>query len=145
MLMAVHEDVEPSRPAGWMRWALTAAGVYNIAWGLSALLSPNTAFDMMGLARPIWPQVWQCLGMVIGVYGVGYLVASTNPLRHWPLVFVGLLGKVFGPIGFVVYAIKGEFPWTFGWLILFNDVIWWLPFGVILWKAGREARQEMVK
>jgi hypothetical protein len=41
--------------------------------------------------------IWQCLGMVIGVYGVGYFIASRDPVRHWPIVFVGLLGKIFWP------------------------------------------------
>jgi hypothetical protein len=73
--------------------------------------------------------------MVIGVYGVGYLVAARDPLRHWPIVLVGLLGKLFGPIGFVWYAVQGELPWITGLTILANDVAWWLPFGLILYRA----------
>ena len=41
------------------------------------------------------------MGMIVGVYGIGYLIAARDPRTHWPIVLVGLLGKVFGPIGFV--------------------------------------------
>lgn len=75
--------------------------------------------------------------MVIGVYGVGYLIAAADPLRHWPIILVGLLGKVLGPIGFVNYALRGDLPWTMAWLILANDLIWWWPLGVILRRALR--------
>lgn len=128
------------RAPAWQRCALLAAGVYNIVWGSWALFFPHAVFDIFELARPVWPQVWQCLGMVIGVYGVGYLIAARDPLRHWPIVLVGMLGKVFGPIGFVFYAMKGDFPWSWGVMLVFNDLIWWWPFGAILIRTIRPAR-----
>ena len=52
--------------------------------------------------------------MIFGVYGVGYAVAATAPLRHWPIVLVGLLGKLFGPVGFIAAALGDKLPWTAG-------------------------------
>jgi hypothetical protein len=52
-------------------------------------------------------------------------------------VLVGFLGKIFGPIGFVWTASRGEIPWTFGATIPTNDLLWWIPFALILratWK-----------
>ena len=86
---------------------------------------------------PRYPQIWQCVGMIVGVYGVGYLVAAREPFRHWPIVLVGLLGKVFGPIGFLSAAASGDLPWAWGVTILGNDLIWWLPFTAILYGAFR--------
>lgn len=73
------------------------------------------------------------MGLLVGVYGVGYLIAATDPFRHWPIVFVGLLGKILGPIGFLVSAFRGELPWSWGITILTNDVVWWAPFAAILY------------
>ena len=73
--------------------------------------------------------------MIVGVYGVGYLIAARDPARHWPIVLVGLLGKVFGPIGFAVALAKGVFPPLFAVTILTNDLIWWIPFALILMHA----------
>jgi hypothetical protein len=64
--------------------------------------------------------------------------AALDPVRHWPIVLVGLLGKIFGPIGFVGAAMKGEFPWIAGLTIITNDLIWWLPFAAILWHAWQQ-------
>jgi len=81
--------------------------------------------------------------MIVGVYGVGYGCAALNPLRHWPIVLVGLLGKVLGPIGLLFALSRGEMERKFFYLILFNDIPWWIPFGLILvaaWKSGQVAR-----
>lgn len=84
---------------------------------------------------PTYPMIWQCVGMIVGVYGVGYLVAARQPLVHWPITLVGFLGKIFGPIGFAWYLAQGAFPLSFGLTIMTNDLIWWVPFFLILKRA----------
>ena len=125
----------------WMFYLLFFAGLYNLLWGSAVIFFPNVFFDIAGMARPTYPMIWQCVGMIVGVYGVGYIAAAYAPLRHWPIVLVGFLGKVFGPIGFAWYLAQGAFPLEFGLLIIFNDLIWWLPFGLILWRAWQAQAQ----
>lgn len=97
-----------------MRHWLIAAGIYNLAWGAVTVLFPAWLFLLTGLDEPRYPFIWQCVGMIVGVYGVGYLAAATDPLRHWPIVLVGLLGKIFGPLGYVGGLIRGDVPLAFG-------------------------------
>jgi small multidrug resistance pump len=123
----------------WAWYVLFAAGVYNLAWGIWVVLLPQHFFQLLQMEPPRYPQIWQCVGMVVGVYGIGYLIAAADPVRHWPIVFVGLLGKIFGPIGFVQSAMSGALPWSWGALCLFNDLVWWLPFSLILWSAFRHS------
>lgn len=123
----------------WMRVVLVLAGVYNLAWGAAVVLFPLAAFAVIGIDPPRYPSIWQCVGMIVGVYGVGYLAAAGDPARHWPIVLVGLLGKVLGPIGFVWAATNGELPWRLGWTILTNDLAWWIPFALMLVHARRVA------
>ena len=138
----------PGTPAaGWMRRWLLAAGIYNLAWGAVVVLFPDLPLRLFGVEPLVGTgrAIWQCLGMVIGVYGIGYLAASLNPVRHWPIVLVGLLGKIFGPIGFVWCATRGEIDWRFGLTIPTNDLLWWIPFALVLraaWGAARTAGQE---
>ena len=122
----------------WMRRALLCAAVYNLLWGCFVILFPELPFRWAGLEEPNYPQIWQCVGMIVGVYGVGYAIAASNPLRHWPIVLVGLLGKIFGPLGFLYYATRGDLPWITGWTILANDLVWWIPFALILRSAYAE-------
>ena len=115
-----------------MEITLRLAAVYNLLWGVVAVLFPVQCFEYFGMQPPLYPQLWQCIGMIVGVYGVGYWLAADNPTVHWPIILVGFLGKVFGPIGFSAALINGVFPLKFGLNILFNDLIWWIPFFLIL-------------
>ena len=128
-----------SGPA-WARRTLWAAAVYNLAFGAWAVLLPAQWFHLGGMKVPEQLFVWQCVGMIVGVYGVGYACAAPRPLRHWPIVLVGLLGKILGPIGFLDAALRGDVPWRSGWLILTNDLVWWLPFAAMLRSAWRHHR-----
>jgi len=111
---------------------LIAAAVYNLAWGAVVVLFPHLLFDLTGLERLNYPEIWQCVGMIVGVYGVGYAVASRDYVRHWPIVLVGLLGKVAGPLGFIDALMRGRFNPSFGLTIIFNDLVWWVPFFLML-------------
>jgi hypothetical protein len=122
---------------GW----LLAAAAYNMLWGTTVIAAPEMLFHWAGMEIPRYPQIWQCVGMIVGVYGVGYAIAAFDPLRHWPIVLVGLLGKVLGPVGFVIALAEGVFPWRFALTILTNDLVWWIPFAGILWAAMSEAQR----
>lgn len=127
----------------WMHRWLVAAGAYNLAWGSAMVLSPVWTLKLLGVSPSsveLWPQLWACIGMIVGVCGLGYIIAARDPSRHWPIVLVGLLGKTLGPIGFVDAAMRGQLPWSMGVTILTNDLLWWIPFAMILWHAARAAQ-----
>ena len=125
----------------WMKSVLLAAAAYNLAWGAWAIAAPQAIFRWAGVdPLPNYPQLWQCIGMIVGVYGVGYALAAFDHRRHWPIVLVGLLGKILGPIGFAASVARGVFPLALGWTIVANDLIWWIPFAFVLRHAARAAR-----
>ncbi len=129
-----HPLGQPPRFArGW----LIAAGIYNLLWGTIVIVAPNLFFELADMEPMRYPAIWQCVGMIVGVYGVGYLIAARNSRVHWPIVLVGLLGKVFGPIGFVFALSDGVFPPEFALTLVTNDLIWWIPFSMMLWDAAR--------
>ena len=118
-----------------MKVVLVAAGLYNIAFGIWAVCWPQLWFDWSGMERSRYPELWQSVGMIVGVYGIGYLIAATNPVRHWPIILVGFLGKVFGPLGFAKAIYTGALPLSSAWITITNDLIWLVPFALILWKT----------
>ena len=122
----------------WPQRVLQAAAIYNLLWGAWVVLFPNHWFDLTGIPHPNYPGIWQCVGMIVGVYGLGYWWASRDFAKHWPVIAVGFLGKIFGPIGFLQSVIQGALPWSWGWMILTNDLIWWLPFGAMLYLAFKQ-------
>lgn len=125
------------RPRRWAGRILALAAIYNVLWGGWQVLAPQSFFVLFGMEPINHPMIWQGMGMVIGVYGLGYWWASQDYIRHWPIVAVGMLGKLFGPLGFVSNYLSGAAPAAFGFTLLTNDLIWWVPFGVMLWDAYR--------
>jgi small multidrug resistance pump len=134
--MAQANDRHDVRP-GWPKRWLIAAGAYNLVWGAAVILFPGALFAWAGMDAPRYPQIWQCVGMIVGVYGVGYLIAASDHRTHWPIILVGLLGKIFGPIGFAFALVRGDFPPVFGLTIITNDLVWWIPFSMMLRDAAR--------
>lgn len=127
----------------WMTAVLYLAAAYNVVWGAWVILRPLDIFLWTGAQLPLYPSIWQCVGMIVGVYGVGYAIAARDPFRHWPILLVGLLGKLFGPIGFAwmlattAEGEPGRLPLSWGWTLVGNDFIWWIPFTAILYQAAR--------
>lgn len=113
------------------------AAAYNTAFGLWAGLWPRAFFDVFGLRQPEYPAVWQCLGMVVGVYALLYAYGALRLDLARPYIAVGLLGKILGPIGLVATIASGQWPARTFSLIAFNDLIWWLPFGLFLLEGTR--------
>lgn len=48
-----------------MAQVLWAAAIYNLAWGGFVVLYPELPFRWAGMPPPNYPEIWQCLGMVV--------------------------------------------------------------------------------
>ncbi len=120
------------------------AGIYNICWGLWVSLEPNWLFRFAGMELPNYPEIFACLGMVVGLYGVVYLEIARRPERGFMLALVGFVGKVLGPIGAVYYVYLGK--WTFSALImnLTNDFIWLIPFAIYLFDSWNFYKNDLL-
>lgn len=123
----------------WMRIVLLSAALYSVVWGIWTVLWPSSLFVLVGMEPPGFLYLWQSIGLWIGVFGVGYAIAATNPFRHWPIILIGLLGKILGPVGFIWVWWQGQVPLSFGAVLITNDIIWWVPFVIILARTARSA------
>jgi hypothetical protein len=118
------------------------AGAYNLAWGLYSAFDPQWLFRYSGMPLLNHPEIFACLGMVVGVYGFLYWEVARRPERGGPIAAVGLLGKVLGPIGLAQLIATHAWPLKSIVLCVTNDFIWWVPFGLYLFdlRALRSAR-----
>ena len=92
------------------RLIFALAAIYNIAFGLWACLWPRAFFTSLAMAPPNYPGLWQCLGMVVGLYGVLYASAARHLEGARLIIAVGLAGKILGPIGLCLTIHSGEWP-----------------------------------
>jgi hypothetical protein len=120
------------------------AGIYNISWGLYSTLNPQWLFRHSGMPLQNYPQIFACLGMVIGLYGLIYLEVARVPERGWLLAAVGLTGKVLGPIGLAQLIWAGQWPLSTLLLSLTNDLVWWIPFSLYLYDAWPLYRSDLL-
>ncbi len=129
--------------------SLVLGGIHSILWGCFIILLPAPAAAAYGLSRtPTDLFLWQGTGLVIVLFGTGYLIAATDPLRHWAVVLIGLLAKVLGPIGMLIAVVRQEVSADVLWLLPVNDVIWWIPFALIVnsgirstWRGRQDSEQ----
>jgi hypothetical protein len=131
-LKSPSPDSSVIRRRGFYRCVFLAAGSYNIVWGIYASLDPQWLFRFAGMPLDNHPQIFSCLGMVIGLYGILYLEVVRVPERGWLLAVVGFVGKILGPIGLAQLISKGIWPPSTIILCLTNDLIWWIPFFLYL-------------
>jgi hypothetical protein len=133
----------------WRRFhraVFVAAGAYNILWGLKTALDPQWLFRFAGMPPINYPEIFACLGMAIGLYGLLYWEVARVPERGWRLAAVGLAGKVLGPLGHAWLVAKGQWPLSTFVLVLSNDFLWWIPFAIYLvhaWPYYRRQEEEL--
>ncbi len=121
----------------WIKVWLWLATAFNLLWGSWVALFPRHSFELLGIVPPNYLSLWQCVGFIIALYGICYAMAAIDTVRFWPNVAVGLLGKLIGPVGFMFTALRGELPWSYGINVIFCDLIWWIPFALIIRWAYR--------
>ena len=114
-----------------------AAAVYNVAWGATVFAFPVPLSRLAGLDVATVIPLVQVIGMMVGVYAIGYYLLAREPLRYAGVIWIALAGKTLGPAGFVYYAIAGILPWKFGWTCVLNDIIWWPVFWSFALRYGR--------
>jgi hypothetical protein len=126
------------------RVVFLGAGLYNFGWGVFSALDPQWLFRITGMPLQNHPEIFACLGMVVGLYGILYLEVARVPERGWLLAAVGLLGKLLGPMGWLYLVRRGQWPITTAVLCIPNDLIWWIPFGLYLYDAWPAPRSYSV-
>ena len=124
------------------RWIFVLAGLYNILWGLYSALDPQWLFRFTEMPLMIHPQIFACMAMVVGLYGLVYFEVARVPERGWLLILVGLVGKILGPIGMLIQISTGQWPPSAVVLCITNDIIWWIPFGLYLKDSWPYFRQD---
>lgn len=120
-----------------MRIVLVAGGVYHFIFALWAILCPMQALGWFDCAALSQPLMWQMFGVISVILGLGLIIASKNPIQHWPIVLLGFIESIVAIIVVGSAVFNGELPATALILLGVNDIIWLPFFGWILWAALR--------
>jgi hypothetical protein len=129
--------MQPLKP--WMFYLLTFAGCYNLLAALNLTVFYHEVFKTLELPKPELMLFVQLSGILIGLFGVGYLFVARNPAQNRSLLLLGFLSKAIGSLLSIGYFALGKVPWTFMVLLFFSDIVYLPPFAVILRRLYRIA------
>jgi hypothetical protein len=121
----------------WMRWVLLSAACYHLLFAVWSNCWPHLWFDWLGVARPNHVIMWRGMGLVVGLLGLSFLLAATNPVAHWLVILIGFVKFSIGILGFGLKIMQGSAPIQTFWIMAIDDLIWWGPFLWILWAILR--------
>lgn len=122
-------------PRPWMQYLLLSAGIYNILWGVVAFINPNYFLNHLHISFANADFISKVTGVLEILFGLAYILASQKPFKHWLIIFVGFTVKFLISTAYLFYMYTGVAPEQVVVMVLANDVIWLLPFGVILFQA----------
>jgi hypothetical protein len=122
----------------WMVQALMAAGIYHLIFCVAAICWPFLVFDWTGIERPNHPVLWSSFGVIMGTLGIFLLIASRDPIHHWPIVLIGLIKCGVTLLAVTSAVIDGQLPAASLWIVLLDDVVW-IPFFVAILYASLRA------
>lgn len=122
-------------PRPWMQYLLIAAGFYNIVWGSIAFVRPDYFLEKlhMHFANDHW--ISKAIGLLEIIFGIAYIIASRKPFKHWLIIFIGFVVKLVVSVGYLYYMYAELIPRQLIAMVLANDMVWLLPFGLILYQT----------
>lgn len=124
---------------GWVKATLFTAFLYSTIWGIITIFLPHFVFISSHLDLPEPLFLWQTIGVVDIVFGLGYLMAIKQPYRNWQPIFMGLVYKVLTMvIYFSAVANNTEF-WSLRNFIFIDNLIWVIPFTLILYQVYKRS------
>jgi hypothetical protein len=130
--------MEPLKP--WMRWLLRFVGCYNLLAGLTFLVFYHECFKLIGMPKPQLMLPVQLVGILVGLFGVGYLMVARHPLENRNLLVLGFWSKSLGSLLGVGYVVLGKLPPAFLVILFFADIMYLPPFVVIMRRLSGLAR-----
>ncbi len=122
--------MEPLKP--WMRRLLYFVGCYNLLAGLTMLVFYHECFKFIGVPKPHLMLPVQLVGMLVGLFGVGYIMVARNPVENRNLLVLGFWSKALGSSLGVGYVMLGKLPPVFLVILFFADIMYLPPFWVVM-------------
>ena len=107
------------------------AGVFNLLAGLG-MIALSRGVQAAGGPKPAIALPVQVMGILVGLFGVGYLLVAANPVENRNLLMLGFWSKALSSLAAFWYVAVGSLPPWFAAMVFFADVIYLLFFYLIL-------------
>lgn len=127
--------------APWMRYLLWFVGGYNILAGVGMICFYHEGFKFLGIPKPELMLPLQLVGVLVGLFGVGYWLVAWSPVENRNILALGFASKALGSALGVGYVAAGRMPLVFLPVLFFADIVYLPPFLLIMrrlyaWQDG---------
>jgi hypothetical protein len=118
-----------------MPLVLCAAGLYCTVFAVWTIGWPAKAYALTGCNATGHDVLVQIIGLFYLVFGCSFFLASRDPIRHWRIVLLCTI-KIAAVVLAALYTWwHSILPDPLIVLLLIDDVLWLVPFLMILWTA----------
>lgn len=117
-----------------IRSCLVIAGLHSLFVGFVSLFFPEFVYELIRAKEPLSIFTFQMFGVVTGIFGLGYLLSAYDPYRYWPILLLGFIYQLLVPAVYFLDLSTGILSVELTSLIVFNYLIWVIPFGLSLRK-----------
>jgi small multidrug resistance pump len=132
----------PPRPlTKWMKFVLRFVALFNIGAGLFMLIGYHETYQIIGMPKPEISFPIQLVGILVGLFGVGYYLVAKNPIENRNVLALGFWSKFLGSCLGAGYVLMGKLPPQFVAVYFFADVIYLPPFYLIMRRLYALARE----
>lgn len=123
----------------WMKFTLRFVAGFNVLAGLHMIVMYHETYKAIGMNKPDLHFPIQLVGILVALFGVGYLMVASRPLENRNLLLLGFLSKFFGSVLGTGYVLLGKMPPVFMVILLFSDIVYLPFFWIILRRVYRIA------
>jgi hypothetical protein len=127
--------------ARWMKFVLRFVALFNIGAGLFMLIGYHETYEIIGMPKPERSFPIQLVGILVGLFGVGYYLVAKNPVENRNVLALGFWSKFLGSCLGTGYVLMGKLPPHFVAVYFFADVIYLPPFYLIMRRLYALARE----
>jgi small multidrug resistance pump len=137
----MEQAQRPARPtiAPWMTRLLWFVGGYNLLAGVGMFGLYHEGYKLLSLDKPQLNLPIQLVGILVGLFGVGYWMVAAHPIENRNILLLGFWSKALGSALGIYYVCVGKLPPLFIAVLFFSDIAYLPPFFVILRQIKRAA------
>src|SRR5579872_4787893 len=77
----------------WMKFLLRFVAVFNVLAGLFMLIGYHETYKIIGMNKPDISFPIQLVGILVGLFGVGYYLVAKNPVENRSVLMLGFWSK----------------------------------------------------
>ena len=127
----------PATLSSWMARLLWFVGGYNLVAGVGMLCFYHEGYKLLGLEKPQLNLPIQLVGVLVGLFGIGYWMVAANPVANRNILLLGWWSKALGSVLGIYYVCVGKLPPLFLALLFVSDIVYLPPFYLILRRLKR--------